>query len=404
MNGIRVSSDAPGVFFAVAAVAALMTLAIDGRPIVRQSCVVGLLSALAILMKSTNLALLPALGVSWIIAAVRSRARPTTAFASAASIGLILAIVLGPDLVHNLSTYGLATPMQEAVENRAKGRGFSDLYEAYRAFHPVAWGRWLFGEGLFIQGNWSFVLPIETITRLHWSVTEWATLGLAFPAAAFGLRRLIARVRRQAPEGLDGLAPGFDSLSTPLVCLAVCAGYYAALLYHALQSEMAWGRTTTGPWYASPAIPWFLMLVGVGASGWPRLVAPGFAAAIILLSLAAEQTSWWIQMLPVYSGGAFGWEALGRISSMQVWYLSTATCLASLAASLGLFGTVVWAISFASVEAEAVARSRAWITVDRRRDRVGASTTGLAVPSGRKLARRAPAAHDDESGDPPPWR
>lgn len=386
MNGIRVSSDAAGVLFSVAAVAEMMTLAIDERRLVRRSCRIGVLVGLAILMKASNFAILPAMGAAWIFAVVRTRPAPRVAFGSVAAIGLILGGLIGPDLAHNLSTYGIATPIQEALENRAKGRGFSDMYQAFREFHPVAYGRWLFGQGLFVQGNWSFVLPINELTTMHWQVLELAALGLSFPAAGLVIRRLIARARKQPLDGVGGLTMGFDSLAVPLLCLAVCVGFHAGLVYHALQSALAWGVSTTGPWYASPALPWFLVLIGVGASCWHRFVAPGFVAAIVLLSIAAEQTSWFVQMLPVYSGGAEGWAALNRITSLQVGFLSTTTCILATVVGLGLFLTAVRSIALASDGVATEATRSAWLTIGRKRERIDASAGGVPAPAGRKAA------------------
>lgn len=391
MNAIRVSSDAAGLFFSVAAVAAMLTMAIDGRQLVRQAALAALLTGLAIVMKATNFALLPALGLSWLIGVVRTRPSRGAAFGSAAALAGVLACLMGPDLAHNFSVYGMATPMQEAIENRAKGRGFHDLYKAFREFHPLVYARWLFGEGVFIQGNWSWVLPIADIATYHRYCVELASVGLVLAAATYlgrrGLDRFGIKLGREVYT--------VDSFATPLLCIGVLAGFFAALVYHALQSAMAWGITTTGPWYAAPAIPWLCLLIGVGAMGWTRFAAVGFVSMVVGLSIVAEQTMWWIQMPIVYSGGRTGLEALQRISTLQPWYLSTVTAAVALVVSLGLFVMVVFTIALAGEAAAATAEGETeaaaeatsstprpiWLRIGRKRERIDPSEAALPSPS-----------------------
>ncbi|WP_165073532.1 hypothetical protein [Paludisphaera rhizosphaerae] len=387
MNAIRVSNDAAGLLFSVAAVAAMLSMAIDSRRLVRQAALAALLTGLAIVMKATNFALLPALGLAWLIGVVRTRPSWGVASGSAAAIACVIACLMGPDLAHNFSVYGMATPMQEAIENRAKGRGLHDLYKAYSEFHPLVYARWLFGEGVFIQGNWSWVLPIADIATYHRYCVELAAWGLVLAAGTYlgrrGLERFGIKLGREVLT--------VDSVATPVLCLGVVAGFFAALLYHALQSAMAWGITTTGPWYAAPAIPWLCLLAGVGAMGWSRFAAVGFVTMIVGLSIVAEQTTWWIQMPPVYSGGRTGMEALQRISTLQPWFLSTITAAAALASSLVLFLLLIVNIAVdgaaAASQADAAADANSsphrptWLRIGRKRERLDPSEPAVPAPS-----------------------
>jgi hypothetical protein len=383
MNGIRVSSDAAGMFFATAAIAAMLRLSVDGRDLIRRSCVVGLLVGAAAVLKATNLALLPALGVAWGIAVLRSRPTIATALgAGAAMVGLV-GLVMAPDLAHNLAVYGVATPMQEAIVNRERGLGSIDLLRALWAFPFVRYGRWLFGEGLFIQGNWSFIAPIQEVTRLHWSFLEWAALGLVASAAVIAARWAMTRFGRRGGSPGGGLAI-LDSGSTILLCAAVCGGYFAALLYHAVQSSLAWGVTTTGPWYAAPALPWFLLLIGVGARGWPRLASVGLVAALVFLGLTAEHVSRWYQLLPVYSGGAEGFEALRRVAGLQAWFLGTVTyVLAAIAGAACLLAAVRMTSIVAQEPGAAGPASRA-LAFDGRLD---GGSIGVPAPAGATVVQ-----------------
>ena len=106
-----------------------------------------------------------------------------------------------------------------------------------------------------------------------------------------------------------------------------------ALDYHAVQSKLAWGRATTGPWYAAAALPWFLALTIAGALAWPwRRLGTTLAAILVGSCLIGEQALLWTRMLPAYSGGASGWEALRRIAQLQPAFLGTATGLSALVA------------------------------------------------------------------------
>ena len=154
-NGVRVSSDAPGVFLATLTVA--VALALDGRLSIRRSGAMGLIAGAAILAKATNWSLVPFLAGCWLFAATRGEASRRRAAGSALALFLGLAAVVGPEVGHNLAVYGVPTPMQEAVLNHRNGRGLLDLL---RTAASVSWPReardlWL--RGAFLTGGWSFV-------------------------------------------------------------------------------------------------------------------------------------------------------------------------------------------------------------------------------------------------------
>ena len=350
MNGVRVSSDAPGVFLATVVVSQMMALAIDDRRLVRRSCWLGLLSGAAILMKATNLALLPVMGVCWLVAVVRRRPSISSAAASALAIGLGVAMIVGPETRFNLATYGIPTSMSESIWNHDEGRGLGAMLETLGGFKLFSFFHNLFGKGLLIAGGWSFVKGFPEITDLYAYSVHLALFGWALLLAPLGVRKLAARFRADEPRRSDGLELGgrarlFDSGWTPVICFLICAFYAAGLAYHALQCLLARGTVMTGPWYAAPIIPWFLVLIVAGASYWPRFVAPVLVAVILSTCVAAEQSMLWIKMLPVYSGGASGLEALRRITSLQPWYLTTYSCaLAGLAGAL-LLATAVLSIA-----------------------------------------------------------
>ncbi len=338
-NGVRVSSDAPGVLLATLTVA--VALALDGRLSIRRSGAMGLLAGAAILAKATNWSLVPFLAGCWLFAATRGEASRRRAAGSALALFLGLAAVVGPEVGHNMAVYGVPTPMQEAVLNHRNGRGLLDLL---RTAASVSWPReardlWL--RGAFLTGGWSFVgKGVPGRDAYYWAAAA-GLLGWAWRLIAVAAGRRMrggsvrlggGRFRLHAPATI-GSQPAFDSAWTPLACLLLCASVTAALDYHSLQCRLAWGRSTTGPWYAAAALPWFLALVVSGALAWPsRRLGTAIAATLAGSCVLGEQFLLWARMLPAYSGGAVGLDALRRIGQLQPTLLGPATALAASAA------------------------------------------------------------------------
>ena len=186
--------------------------------------------------------------------------------------------------------------------------------------------------------SWARACPCATPTTwaaaaglLGWA---WRLAGRRGRArhACRGARRGGGRFRLHAARTI-GSQPAFDSAWTPLACLLLCASVTAALDYHSLQCRLAWGRSTTGPWYAAAALPWFLALIVSGALAWPsRRLGTAIAATLAGSCVLGEQFLLWTRMLPAYSGGAAGLDALRRIGQLQPTLLGPATALAATAA------------------------------------------------------------------------
>ncbi|MHB1556583.1 MAG: hypothetical protein ACYC61_03765 [Isosphaeraceae bacterium] len=337
MNGARVSSDAPGIFLATLTVA--VALGLDARISVGRSLALGALAGAAILAKATNWSLVPFLASCWLFAVMRGRrlGRGLVSYRLAAGAGLTmamgLAIVVGPEVLHNLAAYGVPTPMQEAVLNRQRGRGLIDLA---RTAMSVAWlaeagNLWL--RDTFLAGGWSFVGGSIPVRPLYSWAAIAGLLGWGWRMAAVArARRLGRRVDSSATHAPSRAI--FDSAWTPAACVLLCASITAALGYHVVQSRLAWGQATTGPWYASAGLPWFLALLIAGAmSGPSRRIGAAIALVLVGSCVLGEQTLLWTRMLPAYSGGATGWEALRRIGQLQPGWLGPATALAATVAA-----------------------------------------------------------------------
>ncbi len=190
--------------------------------------------------------------------------------------------------------------------------------------------RWLWLQGSLIRGGWSLFEPSWLASTYYW----WHGI-----AAIFGwgwwLVGAMRRYCRGSSSGSDGARfvatgdPVFDSVWTPTLCVLACASVTAGLGYHAIQSMLAWGNSTTGAWYAAPAFPWFQLVAIAGALSWPWRLGRAVSALLVGCYVATEQSMLWTQMLRTYSGGAPTWDALRRVAQLQPPLLGTAVCLAS---------------------------------------------------------------------------
>jgi hypothetical protein len=384
MTGARVSNDAPGIFVATVVVAGAMGL--DERRLTWKCAVLGLLTGSAILIKATHWSLVPFLAGCWFFTVIRHRVPAGRALGSGLAMGMGLLVVAGPEVGHNLVAYGVPTPMQEAVLNRQHGRNLADLFHTAGTLSWIKEAERLWLSQTFVAGGWSFVGSGLKVRAVYFDAALAGLLGWVWWPVGRADRRLggpLGRWFRLSRRRLDGPASAFESIGTPMACLLLCLSVTAALDYHAVQSKLAWGQSTTGPWYAAAALPWFLTLTIAGALAWPsRRLGTTLAAVLVGSCLIGEQTMLWTRMLPTYSGGASGWEALRRIAELQPSFLGTATCLITLAAgSLLLIATGIAIARLPNLEREhettdRVPGPRGWRAVHR------ADRPALAIRAG----------------------
>ena len=322
INGARVANDALGILLATLAIAAALRLG-EGRRLLARSLLVGGLVGLAIAAKAVHYGLVPFVGVCWLLMVAANRGMPKGRAALAAiALAAGCLVVVGPDLRWNLAHYGSPTIVQEAIKNKADGKTTADLLATalripWRKQLLDLWLRWS-----MLAGGWSF---LDTKYLWVWRFRRVAVVGL------IGWAWAVSRRTRFRP------AP-FRSARTPVACVALCVGYTAALAMHMVQSTLAWGVSSTNSWYACAATPWFLALIAGGALCWPvgrlRYVVPALLAFVFVV---AEGILIWGPMVATYSGGAGGWEALGRLAKLQPAILGTPTLLAAQAGAFLMF-------------------------------------------------------------------
>lgn len=328
LNCARVASDALAVLLGTAAIG-LILLPISRH---RAACgaVAGAATGLAILTKTVNLALAPFGIVAGLLFAWRDRVRrgPLIAAPMAFLVGLLA--ICGWYFYGNLKTFGLLTPMQEAVQNRAAGRGLSDMAQCVMEMDLVdELGRRFYRRSLW-TGGWSYLPPPIAATRVQEYSYYFASLGFLFALAP--------RVRRS--RSISALA-----WLMPTVAL-LCALSAAGLSYHMVHTKMLLGSVATNIWYAAVIFPWLLVLYAQGLAYWPvKWVGMASGLALAATFLGAELYGTLVTMVSSYSGGATGIEAWGRIGELHPGWLSPYVAGAALACLAVLVMTAVGIIA-----------------------------------------------------------
>ena len=324
LNGTRVANDAAGLLLATIAVGLGFGLALGRRP-TAWAWPLGVAAGLAAAVKATNLALLPFLAVCWVAGARGASVRARVGSALLLAAGWLLP--MAGDLQFNLAHYGVPTAMQEAVANRRAGRSTADLVRAARSIPWESTLRRLWVRELYFKGGWSFLRTHPALTQGYQAAVTVGLVGWG----VLGLRRLTGR------RDPVFVAPAIGGLMGMVV-----VGYTVALAYHMVQSKVAWGEPTTCAWYACAGLPWFLALVVVGGFAWvPSRLRAAVPLAVAAVCLAGEFVGAYGQMVPTYSGGATGAEALRRLAALQPPALGTATLFAALAGEVLIAAAVV---------------------------------------------------------------
>ncbi|MDR3622583.1 MAG: glycosyltransferase family 39 protein [Paludisphaera borealis] len=339
LNGVRVANDALGVFLATLTVWLGLSLSSTAANLRRSRLTVawlatGVLTGMAVLAKATNFALVPFAGFCVLMLAIRAKADLKRTLIAGAALALGFVAVMQSEIRFNLEHYGSLSAMQEAAVNHRRGLGPADFLKTAAS---IPWSKTitqLWDRRMFFAGGWSFLHSHPRAVGAYRDVVAiglfgWAWGGLAWVA---GRRRGGGRLFAN-----PGAAPA---------CAVLVASYTAALAYHMVQSKLAWGASSTGPWYASPALPWFLTLVIVGGLRWPLgdRLRPALPLALVAASLAAEFIGLFGQMVPAYTGYASWTVAFARLSWLQPWWLGSPTLIAAAAVEVATLAALalVW--------------------------------------------------------------
>ncbi|WP_165249755.1 glycosyltransferase family 39 protein [Paludisphaera soli] len=337
INGVRVANDALAVFLATLTV--WLGLSLSARPwaspgrLALACLATGVLAGFAVLAKATNYALAPFLGFCMLAIAARPEItlRRSAGLAIALSVGFLA--VTQAEMRFNLAHYGSISSMQEAAVNHSRGLGRADLLRTAMAIPWTDWIVDLWTRLVFFAGAWSFQGTHPKTIFAHRDLVMIGLLGWVWGGLAW------AAMRRR------GLRPSriFADPRLPLACLVLVAGYTGALGYHLVQSKLAWGQWSTGAWYASAAMPWFLTLVVLGLMRWPlsgrlRGLAP---LALIGTSIAAEILGVFGRMVPFYTGFARWPVDAERLASLQPAWLGLPTILAAMLVEVAALAALI---------------------------------------------------------------
>lgn len=323
-NAVRVANDSLAVLLASIVVAAALHPGVQRS--LWLSLILGLTAAAAGIAKAFGMVLVPFLAISYFVSALTGKLAWRRA-ALCGGLALVSASsILVPSLLGNFADYGGLTGMQEGLVNRAAGRGVFELVEIALGMN---WPRmlahfWLYGSTWV--GGWSFLSTGSTLRGVVMATLILMSAGWCWRWASPGARREMA----------------FRIPGTALRLVALVALVSAALGYHAIESQAAWGVVTTNSWYAAFAFPWALSLAYVGALQWPgRMVGPILAGLLVVLYAGAEVDGAFLRMVPFYANTT-GWLALERIASLRPELLGTSTLSIAGALAVVLFGTLVW--------------------------------------------------------------
>lgn len=327
LNSARVANDALGVLLGTLAIAWLLLM--SKRNILFAAAGGGLLVGAAILAKSVNIALIP-FALFVLVRPVWNGGRQATLSAlGIAGFALAAGLVTFNHFEANLNRFGMLTPMQEAVSNRAAGLTANGFVQSAMKVDWLeeAW-RLLSRKTLWV-GGWSMIPPPRLLVKLHQGVILAAMIGAWFALSAS---------RRRERRIIDPAG------SLPVIIL--CLGIGAGLCYHGIHSQIAWGRVATNSWYAAIAFPWMLVLVVQGLNLLPGKRA-GMTLGVALAAVYAltELTGVLFLMAPIYAASTEPSIIWQRLSIMHPAYLGPAVGLLSLASVVALtsfaFG-VLW--------------------------------------------------------------
>jgi hypothetical protein len=221
--------------------------------------------------------------------------------------------------------------MQEAVINHKKGLTRTDLLQTAAT---IPWAKALprlWDRDLFFTGGWSFLPTHPRALRYYRYALFAGLLGWVWRAVVLVT---MDRSRRNAM---------FASAWVPAALVVLVLGYTAGLAFHMVQSKAAWGVSTTNPWYACAALPWFLAVVSAGGLFWPlgRWGRAALPAALAVICLGSEIVGIWGRMVPVYTANATGWEMLRRLAHLQPGTLGTMTLALAIAGEVVILAALV---------------------------------------------------------------
>ena len=330
INGCRVANDA----LAIALGTVVIILALQKNWYNRKLLIllISFFLGLAIWIKMTNLSL----GLFVLLTLLFGFLRKAISFKRVAfvcfAVLLITAASNSPSMIFNLRHYGTSAPMKEVMINREKGNGVSEAFASLSKINIAKKLLWVWTRDSTWTGGWSF-LAVKKKARK-------CVKFLIYFASAGWILHLLRSFRKPL------LFPSGVSINLFLLVLSISI----ALGWKMVQTYLAWGMSGTNAWYACIGLPFFLIMAYEGAGGWGRWGAIAFGGLMTATYLFAEIHGAFNRMLPAYSGGATGLEAIRRIALFHPIWLGLETIVITSILFIVLFLmitlTMIWEYLF----------------------------------------------------------
>jgi len=223
----------------------------------------------------------------------------------------------------NIEQFGMLTPMQEAVQNKANGKTMDDMV---RTVWDAGWwddlGRRYFRYSLWF-GGWSWLQPLAFLKTAY-----ACNLFLAIAGLFLLLRKRVRQSRLL-----------FDDSGTGWRLAALCFSVAAGLAYHAIQTKMALGSVGTNSWYAAVSFPWLTCLCFQGWACYPgKWLTRILAAEMVAIFLVAEVHGTLGVMVPAFTGHGWGAVARERLAQLHVTWLGPGVTVPALGVALVIIG------------------------------------------------------------------
>lgn len=217
--------------------------------------------------------------------------------------------ILSQYFLFNISHYDMFFVIQESIVNKNNNKTFFDIINAQPILVLLKDILLKWSEESIWHGGWSY-LRVRDVRNIVKVLMIFCLLGWAYHF----FRRKRATV---------------ISLQSLVLCLCLVLLTSLALSWHSLQSALAWGYSSTNPWYICISLPFFLILLASSAYNWSDKV--GFLT-IFSLSLVYMYSDLrgMITMIHYYSGGQSGIKALHNISSVHPDWLGTPALLGAI--------------------------------------------------------------------------
>lgn len=326
LNSCRVANDPLAILFATLIIIYGLQSRFHGNVLFAFG--VGVCLGLGIWVKSTNLSLIPFVVCCLGLSVYNKEISFKKGILVCLLIGITGIIVCYPHIQFTLRTYQTISPMQEALINRHQGIKFVQVVSAIKEINLFIQMYRFWGWQNVWVGGWSFLNANSFILR-----GIFVLLGLSF--TGWGGRF----IQRTPPSNL------FTQSNTFSLRILLLIGWVSAgLTWHMLHSHTAWGVVTTNSWYACMAFPFMLIMAYEGAFHWKDSVSIFCGWGISVLYIFTEFFGIVFKMLPQYSGGARGLNAIQRIALFHPGWLGVNTIFLLLIgiALLGSMLSLLW--------------------------------------------------------------